>query len=87
MLVAGALTATAITLVEILAVIWALTWLTGTIAGTDISAVILGRGLVNVWPLAMAFGVAARFCRSSVVVQRETHNPATFMRAPAAPTR
>lgn len=71
-LVAGAFTATAITTAAILAVIWALTWVTGTIFGTDISAVVLGRGMANVWPLAMAFGglavLAAGVLHRSAVV-------------------
>lgn len=54
-LVAGSFIVTGLVLAAILAVIWALTWITGTIAGTDISASILASGVVNVWPLAMAF--------------------------------
>lgn len=59
-LVAGSLIVTGIVAAEILAVIWALTWVTGTLAGTGISATTLGAGLLNVWPLSMAFaGLAA----------------------------
>ncbi|WP_372788230.1 ABC transporter permease subunit [Paraconexibacter sp.] len=49
-IVAGLVTMT------ILGVIWAMTWVTGTLVGTGISATKLGVGLLNVWPLAMAFG-------------------------------
>ena len=59
-LVAGSFAVTAIAVAAILAVIWAMTLVAGTIAGTGISATTLGAGLVNVWPLSMAFaGVAA----------------------------
>lgn len=54
-LVAGSYIVTGLVLVAILTVIWALTWLVGTAAGTDISASSLAAGLVNVWPLSMAF--------------------------------
>lgn len=55
-LVAGSFLATGLMLVAILAVIWALTWITGTIAGTGISATTLAAGVANVWPIAIAFG-------------------------------
>ena len=55
-LVAAAFIVTALALAAILAVVWAFTWVAGTVAGTDISAGTLAVGLVNVWPLAMAFG-------------------------------
>ena len=59
-LVAGSLVVTGLLLALILAVIWGLTWSVGTIAGSGISATTLAVGLVNVWPLAMAFaGLAA----------------------------
>lgn len=54
-LVAGSYIVAGVMLVAILAVIWALTWLVGTAAGTEISASTLASGLVNVWPLSMAF--------------------------------
>lgn len=54
-LVAGSFVVTAVATAAILAVIWALTWVSGTIAGTGISARIMLDGVVNVWPLAMAF--------------------------------
>jgi ABC-2 type transport system permease protein len=71
-LVAGSYVVTGMMLVAILAVIWALTWLAGTIAGTDISASTLAAGLVNVWPLSMAFAglavlAAGRLHRSGPV--------------------
>jgi ABC-2 type transport system permease protein len=59
-LIAAVLATTGIALAAILAVIWALTWIAGTIAGTGISASKLAAGLVNVWPLSIAFaGLAA----------------------------
>jgi ABC-2 type transport system permease protein len=54
-LIAGTLIVTGISVAAILAVIWALTWAAGTIAGTGISALTLGAGVLNVWPLSMAF--------------------------------
>jgi len=54
-LVAGSFIVTGLMLAAILAVIWALTWIAGTVAGTRISAGTLGVGIVNVWPIAMAF--------------------------------
>lgn len=50
-----------IALAGILAVIWAITWAAGVTFGGGISAVSLGAGLVNVWPLAMAFAGFAAF--------------------------
>jgi beta-exotoxin I transport system permease protein len=71
-LAAGSFIATGIVLAAVLAVIWAITWIAGVVAGTDISAVILGRGVANVWPLAMVFaGLAlliAGLLRSPAVV-------------------
>ena len=59
-LTASAFCVTAVLVAAILAVIWALTWLGGTIAGTGISAGTLGSGVANVWPLSIAFaGFAA----------------------------
>ncbi len=54
-LVAGSFVVTGLVLVAILAVVWAMTWVAGTIAGTEISGATLAIGLLNVWPLAMAF--------------------------------
>jgi ABC-2 type transport system permease protein len=54
-LVAAAWIVTGIVLAGILVVIWGLTWVAGTIAGTGISATTLGAGVLNVWPLSMAF--------------------------------
>lgn len=59
-LVAGSLVVTALVVAEVLAVATLMTWLAGTLAGADPSLAILGRGMANVWPLAMLFaGVAA----------------------------
>jgi ABC-2 type transport system permease protein len=59
-LVAGSSVVTAIGLAEILLVVWALTWVTGSAVGAGASATTLAAGFVNVWPLAMAFaGLAA----------------------------
>jgi ABC-2 type transport system permease protein len=55
-LVAGTFVATGVMTAVILVVIWALTLLVGTIAGTGISALTLGEGLLSVWPLVMVFG-------------------------------
>lgn len=65
-LVAGSVIVTAIATAAILFVVWALTWLVGTMVGTDISAVILGRGVLNVWPLSMAFAGLAVFAAGLV---------------------
>ena len=54
-LVAGSFLVTAIVVAAILVVIWAMTWLAGTIAGTDISASKLGAGMADVWPISMSF--------------------------------
>jgi len=70
-LVAGTFVVTGISAAAILAVIWALTWVTGTIAGTGISATTLGSGVVNVWPLAMVFAGLA------VLASGVVHRPAT----------
>jgi ABC-2 type transport system permease protein len=55
-LVAASLVVTGLVLAAILGVMWALTWVAGTVAGSGISAPLLARGVVNVWPLALAFG-------------------------------
>jgi len=55
-LVAGSFIVCAAVVAVVLAVITALTWVTGTIAGAEPSFVVLGRGFANVWPLAMLFG-------------------------------
>ena len=55
-LVAGAFLVSALVVAEVLAVIAALTWLAGWIAGAEPSLAVLGRGYANVWPLAMLFG-------------------------------
>ncbi len=57
----------------ILVVIWALTWITGVIAGADISAATLAAGLANVWPLAMAFAGLA------ILASGFLHRPATVV--------
>ena len=59
-LVAGWFAVTGLATAGVLAVIWAVTWAVGALAGTGISARTLAAGVVNVWPLAMAFtGLAA----------------------------
>lgn len=58
-LVASSFVVTGLVLAAILGVVWALTWITGATIGGGISATTLAAGLVNVWPLSMAFaGVA-----------------------------
>lgn len=54
-LVVSSWVVTAVMTAVVLAVIWASTWVVGTLIGTGISATVLGRGVLNVWPLAMAF--------------------------------
>lgn len=61
MLVGASFLVTGIVLAAVLAVVWALTWVAGATAGGGISAATLAAGLVNVWPLAMAFGGVAVF--------------------------
>lgn len=61
LLIVSSFIVTGLIAAAILGVIWALTWVTGTIAGTDISALKLAAGLLNVWPLAMAFAGLAAF--------------------------
>ena len=70
-LVAGSLIVTAIVLLEILAVCWAMTWIAGTLAGTDISARVLAEGFGNVWPLSMAFAGLA------ILLAGILHHPST----------
>jgi ABC-2 type transport system permease protein len=58
-LVLASFAVTGLVLAAILGVVWTMTWIVGTLAGTGISAAALAAGLVNVWPLAMLFaGVA-----------------------------
>jgi ABC-2 type transport system permease protein len=59
-LMTSAMVVTGIALAAILAVVWAMTFVAGTAAGTGISATTLAAGVLNVWPLAMASaGLAA----------------------------
>lgn len=59
LLVASSFVVTGLVLAAILGVIWALTWIAGATIGGGISATTLAAGLVDVWPLSMAFaGVA-----------------------------
>jgi ABC-2 type transport system permease protein len=59
-LVAGALLVAAVVVAGVLAVVLGATWLMGTLVGADPSLIVLGRGVANVWPLAMLFaGLAA----------------------------
>jgi ABC-2 type transport system permease protein len=54
MLVAGGVVA------AVLAIVAAATWLAAALVGADPSLAVIGRGLLNVWPLAMLFaGLAA----------------------------
>ena len=55
-LVAGTCVVAAVVVAEVLAVITAMTWLAGLLVGARPSLLVLGRGLANVWPLAMLFG-------------------------------
>jgi ABC-2 type transport system permease protein len=59
-LVAGATVVAAVVVAVVLAIVTAATWLMGTAVGADPSLVVLGRGMLNVWPLAVLFcGLAA----------------------------
>jgi ABC-2 type transport system permease protein len=62
-LVAGTWIVAAVVVAEVLAVITAMTLIAGLAVGAHPSALVLGRGMANVWPLAMLFaGVAALAC-------------------------
>jgi ABC-2 type transport system permease protein len=78
-LVASSFIVTGLVLAAILGVIWVLTWITGTVVGGGISGATLAAGLVNVWPLAMAFAGLA------VLVAGFLHRP-TAVTAIAAGT-
>jgi ABC-2 type transport system permease protein len=59
-LVAGAGIVAALVVAAVLAVVTAMTWIAGVLVGTDPSLLVLGRGMGNVWPLAVFFaGLAA----------------------------
>ncbi len=59
-LIAGAAAVAAIVVAAVLIVVTGMTWVAGVLVGTDPSVLILGRGVANVWPLAMFFaGLAA----------------------------
>jgi ABC-2 type transport system permease protein len=53
--VAGSFAVTATVVAAILAVMCAMTWVAGTVAGTGISLSALLAGFGNVWPVSMAF--------------------------------
>jgi ABC-2 type transport system permease protein len=62
-LVAASFVVAGVALAVTLVVFWALTFLAGIVAGAGIAAAPLAVGLLNVWPLAMAFaGLAAAAC-------------------------
>ena len=54
-LVVGAMVVAAAVTAAVLALMTAVTWLAGVLVGADPSFVVLGRGMGNVWPLAMLF--------------------------------
>ena len=60
-LVGASFAVTAIAVAAILVVIWALTMFAGVISGTDVSASIMASGMLNVWPLSIAFTGLAVF--------------------------
>jgi ABC-2 type transport system permease protein len=70
-LVGGSFIVTAIVLGAILAVVWGMTWVAGTLVGGGISGDTLAAGLVNVWPLAMLSGGIAVFAAGF------SHRPST----------
>ena len=55
-LVAGAVVVAAVVVAAVLAVMTAVTWVAGWLVGAEPSLAVLGRGMANVWPLAMFFG-------------------------------
>jgi ABC-2 type transport system permease protein len=62
-LVAGAMLVAGAVVAAVLAITAAATWLAGTLVGADPSFAVIGRGLLNVWPLAMLFaGLSALVC-------------------------
>ncbi|HYF26849.1 MAG TPA: hypothetical protein VD931_13995 [Baekduia sp.] len=62
-LVAAAMTVAGLVVAAVLAVVWALSALTGLVAGVGMDEAGLAAGVANVWPLAFAFaGVAAFAC-------------------------
>lgn len=70
-LVASALIVSALMVLAILGVTWVLTMIAGALAGTGISAGTMAVGLLNVWPLSMAFAGLA------VLVAGLAHRPVT----------
>jgi ABC-2 type transport system permease protein len=70
-LVGASFAVTGVVLLEILAVIWSLTWITATVVGAGMSGSALAAGLANVWPLAMLFAGLAALAAGVV------HRPAT----------
>jgi ABC-2 type transport system permease protein len=70
-LVGASFAVTGLVLLSILTVIWALTWITGTVVGAGMSASALAAGLVNVLPLTMLFAGVATLAAGIV------HRPAT----------
>jgi beta-exotoxin I transport system permease protein len=54
-LVVGAVAVAAAVTAAVLALMTVVTWLAGVLVGADPSFVVLGRGMANVWPLAMFF--------------------------------
>jgi ABC-2 type transport system permease protein len=54
-LAAGAAVVAAIVVAAVLVVVTAMTWVAGSLVGAAPSLVVLGRGMANVWPLAMLF--------------------------------
>ena len=71
LLVVSSFAVTGLILAAILGVVWSLTWIAGTLVGGGISATTLAAGLLNVWPLSMAFAGLA------VLVAGVSHRPAT----------
>jgi ABC-2 type transport system permease protein len=54
-LLLGAMVVAAGVVAVLLAITTVVTWLAGTLVGAEPSLVVLGRGMLNVWPLAMFF--------------------------------
>jgi len=71
-LVAGTAIVTAVTIAAVLATLLLISMVAGLLAGVDPSLAVIGRGVVNVWPLAMFFAglatlVAGRLRGAGVV--------------------
>ena len=63
-LVVGSFLATALSLLGICAIVGLLTWGTATLVDVDLSWREITNGVLNLWPITMAFGALALLCSS-----------------------